>query len=216
MLKKFYSQDKQDEYLENNVFKEFKNGFFVDVGAHDGISFNNTLYFQNNNNWNGINIEANPNVFTKLNENRPNNINLNVAATNENTELDFICNSGYTEMLSGLAKCYHSNHYDRLKKEINQFGGNTNIIKVKSKRLEDIFDEHNVKHIHLLSIDVEGGEFDVLKSINFEKVFIDVIVFEQNYENNEIIDYIIDKNFKIIHKSQDIYVLNNKSQFTNI
>jgi hypothetical protein len=36
---------------------------------------------------------------------------------------------------------------------------------------------HNISHIHYLSIDVEGAEFEVIKSINFDKVFIDVIGF---------------------------------------
>lgn len=48
----YYSQDKQDEYLELNVFKEYKDGVFMDIGAHDGISINNTLYFEKHNNWN--------------------------------------------------------------------------------------------------------------------------------------------------------------------
>ena len=42
----FYSQDKQDKYLETNIFKGYKNGFFIDIGAHDGKSINNTLYFE--------------------------------------------------------------------------------------------------------------------------------------------------------------------------
>jgi hypothetical protein len=29
----FNSQDNQDRYLETNVFKGYKNGFYVDVGA---------------------------------------------------------------------------------------------------------------------------------------------------------------------------------------
>lgn len=33
----FYSQDKQDMYLETQIFKGYKNGFFIDVGAHIGI-----------------------------------------------------------------------------------------------------------------------------------------------------------------------------------
>ena len=80
----FYSQDGQDIYLENNVFKGYKNGFYVDVGAHDGISINNTLYFEKNNNWTGINIEPIKKVFDKLVINRPNNINLNCAVCNNN------------------------------------------------------------------------------------------------------------------------------------
>ena len=41
----FNSQDNQDKYLEENVFKGYKNGIFVDVGAHNGVSINNTLLY---------------------------------------------------------------------------------------------------------------------------------------------------------------------------
>ena len=59
----FHSQYNQDKYLETNIFKGFQNGFFVDVGAHDGKSLNNTLFFEENNNWTGINIEPIKSVF---------------------------------------------------------------------------------------------------------------------------------------------------------
>lgn len=68
----FNSQYKQDKILEEKIFRGFKNGFFVDVGAHDGITINNTLYFEEYNMWKGLNIEANPDVFEKLKKNRPN------------------------------------------------------------------------------------------------------------------------------------------------
>ena len=36
---------------ENTVFKGYKNGVFFDVGSHNGMDINNTLYFEENNNW---------------------------------------------------------------------------------------------------------------------------------------------------------------------
>ena len=42
----YSSQDNQDAFLEKNVFKRYKRRIFVDVGAHDGVSLNNTLYFE--------------------------------------------------------------------------------------------------------------------------------------------------------------------------
>lgn len=44
----------------------------------------------------------------------------------------------------------------------------------------------------------KGAEFDVIKSINFEKVFIDIIGFENNYEDNSIpiVKYLELKDFK--------------------
>ena len=214
----FNSQDGQDAYLENNVFKGYKNGFFVDVGAHDGISINNTLYFEKFNNWSGVNIEPIQKVFDKLVINRTSSININCAVCNKNGETDFFCNSGYTEMISGITENFDSRHLERLQRENSQMGSTTEIIKVNTKRLETIFDENNITNINYLSIDVEGAEFEVIKSINFDKVFIDVIGFENNYNDTSIpiIKYLEDKNFIIIHKCTDIFMINKNSIFYKI
>jgi len=211
----FHSQDNQDKYLEYNVFKGFKNGIYVDVGAHDGITYNNTVYFEKNNNWTGINIEPIKQVFDKLVTNRPNNINLNCAVCNNDGETEFVCNTGYTEMISGIKNTFDSRHWQRLQNENKQMGSTTEIIKVNTKKLETIFDENKISHIHYLSIDVEGAEFEVIKSINFDKVFIDVIGFENNYDDISvpIIDFLFSKNFMFINKSLDIFMINKKSSF---
>lgn len=211
----FYSQEKQDEYLETNVFKGFKNGFFMDIGAHDGISINNTLYFEKNNNWTGINVEANKKVYEKLVLNRPNNININCAVCNNEGTADFYCNTGYTEMLSGLKNNYDTRHLNRLNNENEQMGCITEIIKVETKKIETICNEHDIKHINYLSIDVEGAEFDVIKSINFDTVFIDVIEFENNYDDSSIpiIKYLEDNNYITLHKSYNIFMIHKKSFF---
>ena len=211
----FYSQDKQDRYVETNIFKGYKNGFYVDVGAHDGISINNTLYFEKNNNWTGINIEPIEKVFDKLVINRPNNINLNCAVCNNDGEAEFLCNTGYTEMISGIKDTFDMRHFNRLQRENKQMGSTTELIRVKTKKLETILDENNVKHINYLSIDVEGAEFEVIKSINFNKVFIDVIGFENNYNDVSlpIVQYLQNKGFTIIHTSLDIFMINKMSNF---
>ena len=211
----FYSQDNQDRYLEFFVFKGFKNGVYVDVGANDGVSLNNTLYFEKNNNWTGINIEPIKTVFDKLVINRPNNINLNYAVCNYNGETEFVCNTGHTEMISGIKDTFDIRHWQRLENENRQMGSITEIINVNTKKLETICDENNITHIHYLSIDVEGAEFEVIKSINFDKVFIDVIGFENNYDDVSIpiVQFLENKNFVIIHKSLDILMINKNSIF---
>jgi len=211
----FYSSHKQDKFLEDYVFKGFKNGVFVDVGAHDGRSINNTLYFEETNQWTGINVEPIPEVFKRLVENRPNTINLNCAICNSDGTADFILNKGYTEMISGLKETFDPRHMNRVKHEISGHGGTTQLVIVNTKRLETIFDEHNIKHVNYLSIDVEGAEFEVIKSINFDKVFIDVIGFENNYRDTSIpiIKYLTYNGYKIIHTSLDIIMLHEKSNF---
>jgi len=211
----FNSQDNQDKYLEENIFKGFKNGFFVDVGANDGISINNTLYFEKYNNWTGINIEPIKSVFQKLSINRPNCININCAVSNFNGETENICNTGYTEMISGIKDNYDPRHLNRLERENNMMNSTTNIIKINTKKLETILHENNITHINYLSIDVEGAEFEVIKSINFNNVFIDVIGFENNYEDLSypIVKYLENYNYDIIYKCMDIFMIHKNSIF---
>lgn len=211
----FYSQDKQDEYLETNIFKGFKNGFFIDIGAHDGITINNTIYFEKNNEWTGINVEPIKNVYNNLVANRPKCINLNCAVSNTDGTAEFICNTGYTEMISGLKNNFDPRHFERLDRENKQMGSTTEYITVDTKRIETICDEYNIDHIHYLSIDVEGAEFDVIKSINFDKVFIDVIGFENNYNDVSIpiVEYLENRNYIVIHRSLDIFMIHKDSRF---
>jgi len=211
----FHSQYNQDEFLEINVFKGFKNGVFMDVGAHDGIAINNTLYFEQYNNWTGVNIEPIKSVYDKLVVNRPNSINIHCAVCNNDGTADFFCNIGYTEMISGLKDNFDQRHLERLQKENEENGSSTEIIQVNTKKIETICDEHDIKHIHYLSIDVEGAEFDVIKSINFDKVFIDVIGFENNYSDLSIpiVNYLYTKNFCIFYLCADIFMINRKSIF---
>lgn len=211
----FFSQDGQDMYLENNIFKGYKNGFYVDVGAHDGVTINNTLYFERNLNWTGINIEPIKTVFDKLTINRPTNININCAICNYDGETYFFLNTEYTEMISGIKDSYDNRHLQRLIYENNIMGSKTEIVTVNTKRLQTILDQNNVNHINYLSIDVEGAEFEVIKSINFNNVFIDVIGFENNYHDISIpiVKYLEDKNFIVIHECMDIFMINRNSIF---
>lgn len=211
----FYSQYLQDKYLEQNVFHGYKNGFFMDIGAHDGVSLNNTLYFERQNDWTGVNVEPIKTVYDKLVINRASSTNLNCAVSDIDGTAQFYCNTGYTEMLSGLKGNYDERHFQRLTRENRENNTETQVIDVETKRIDTICDMYNIKHIHYLSIDVEGAEFNVIKSINFDKVFIDVIEFENNYDDvsQPIISYLESKNFVIIHKNLDIFMINKLSEF---
>lgn len=217
-MEKWVSQDGQDKFLVDNFFHGYKDGFFVDVGAHDGKTINNTVYFENVLNWKGINIEPNINVYKSLILNRPKCINLNCAVSNKDGVSEFILNTGYTEMISGLKENYHPLHYRRLENEIKTKGGESSVMNVVTKKLATIFETYNIDHVNYLSIDVEGAEFEVIKSIDFDKVFIDIIGFENNYNDSTmpIINYLIQKDYLLIESCAnqlDIFMIHKDSQF---
>lgn len=202
------SQYNQDQILNNEIFKNKKNGFFVDVGAHDGVSLSNSLFYENMG-WNGICVEPIHDRFVKLCKNRK-CICIEGCAYNSNCELDFIELTGYTEMLSGILQTYDPRHIGRINREISTKGGNAVQKKMKAFPLKEIFEQNNVLHIDYLSIDTEGSEFQVLEGIDFDKVTIDVIDVENNYKDSfdKIHNLLISKgfvHFKTIH-CDEIYV----------
>lgn len=215
IYKMFYSQDNQDRYLETNVFKGYKNGVYFDVGAADGVDINNTLYFEQTHNWTGVNVEPMKESFDQLVVNRPRSINLNCAVCNSDGEAEFFNNTGHTKLISGIKSTFDSRHLQRLHNENRYWGSTTDLIKVPTKRMETICDENHISHINYLSIDVEGAEFEVIQSINFDKVFIDVIGFENNYEDVSvpIVKYLNGKGYIVIHKIIDIIMIHKNSNF---
>jgi FkbM family methyltransferase len=171
--------------------------------------------FEKHYNWSGINVEPLVEPYNKLILNRPKSVNLNLAIDNIDGETEFIYNTGYTEMISGLKKTYDPRHFERLIDELNQKGG-TSIVKiVKTKTMKTILEENCIKHINYLSIDVEGGEKNVLESINFNKVFIDVISFEDNFPDitEQVIKFMEHNNYILIGRFGDIIMIHKDSKF---
>ena len=78
---KYYGQYQQDKYLDK-LFKGKSNGTFVDIGAHDGLTFSNSYFFEKERNWKGVCLEPIPEIFAKLNETR-NCIKINGCVSNK-------------------------------------------------------------------------------------------------------------------------------------
>ena len=99
---KSYSQIGQD--LE--VLKRYNNkrdGFFVEIGASDGIVFSNTYLLEKFFNWKGICVEPIPNRYESLCKNRPNSLCYDNAVYNEsNKEVVFDIANNY-DLLSGIS-----------------------------------------------------------------------------------------------------------------
>ncbi|MGM7719633.1 FkbM family methyltransferase [Metabacillus sp. Hm71] len=212
----YYSQYGQDKYVNEKIFQNIENGFFVDIGAHDGIGFSNSYFFEKHKNWNGICIEPLPNVFKLLKKNRK-CICVEGAIFTEEGYQDFRMLTGDLEfeMHSGIVNEYDDRHIERIEKLLKRTGGNSKLIKVKTFTLQSILENHNITHIDLLSIDTEGSELAVLQSIDFKKVKIECILVENNYQDEDVEDYLTKEGFRLVEKLDidDIYI-HTKSKFS--
>ncbi|MGL4348372.1 MAG: FkbM family methyltransferase [Chlamydiales bacterium] len=123
IFSEYYSQYGQDQFVNENFFKNRTKGIFVDIGAHNGISLSNTYFFEKELDWTGICIEPIPHVFKQLQKNRNCLCICSCITTEHNTIQHFLQISGYPEMLSGLVDKFDKRHLDRITHEIKESGG---------------------------------------------------------------------------------------------
>ena len=97
----YFSQSGQDKIIKNHFFKDYKKGFFIEIGAFDGLEGSNCFHFEKFLGWEGIAIEASSTQFDKLKKNRKCKV-INKAIGVATEEVEFIdIIEGFTQM-SGI------------------------------------------------------------------------------------------------------------------
>ena len=185
---KSYSQEGEDMVLRR-LFEKQKTGFYVDVGAHHPKRFSNTYFFYKLG-WRGINVDAMPGSMIAFNRMRPRDINIEKPVSNKKQLLTYYA---FNEpALNGFSK--------ELSEERD--GKGSYFVKftkdIETSTLEEILDNNlpKVQSIDFLSIDVEGLDFNVLKSTNLEKYHPKVILVE--ILNSSLADIQVSKIYKFL------------------
>jgi FkbM family methyltransferase len=173
---KHYGQLKQDLLVYNNFFKDKKDGFYVDIGAHDGITGSNTYLFDQIG-WKGICIEPNEIRFNELQKNRTSTNHNCVISDIDKDYVEFCLIDGYAEMLSGITEKYTENHKKRIIRDCENHGCNRKKVSIRNYKFNDLVEN---EEIDFLSVDTEGGEIDIIESIDHNKYNIKIICFENN------------------------------------
>ena len=192
------------DLIVDYLFKNKKNGFYLDVGAQHPISNNNTyLLFKKG--WHGINIDLDKKNIDLFKIARPNDHNLNFAISDkiEETELFY----------------YHdASPINTLNKDVSNFQNAKikEIKKIKTNTLNNILGSLKINsQIDYMNLDVEGFEEKVLSSFDIKKYkplvisveFLDLKMKKLEFKNNNI-QTVLDSN---IYK----YLIENNYHFVN-
>ena len=199
------SQFNQDKFVID-FYNNKQSGYFVEIGASDGIQLSNTYILEKNYNWKGICVEPIPDKYKKLKKNRPNSYCYNNPIYNQsNIDIEFsICTNG--SLFSGI-----KNHITTYK---NRLENNSCNIILKTLSINDLLINSNApEFIDYLSIDTEGSEYEIIKSLDFSKYKFGLLSIEHNFDinyKNKINELLVKNNYTCIKQlgADDIYKYN--------
>ena len=150
-------------------YLNYDNGYYVELGANDGISQSNTLYFELNRNWTGTLIEPVKSKFNQCKKIRgKNNCFFNAACVSsdyKDESIELIYSNLRTITNDNKNQIKVDNH---LNSDDLNFYQNHEKFLVTARTLTSILEEAKApKKIDFLSIDTEGYEVEILKGLNF-------------------------------------------------
>ena len=167
-LKKFHGNELLDKKMLDYI--NFENGFYIEMGAHDGLINSNSYYFEKNLNWKGILIEPS-NFFDSLKKNRSKkNLFYKTICVpfNFNENIIFEDIGPYSKVRELVSPKYLKWH-DYKSKEVEDIY-QKKISSPNTNNLNEILKKSKApKLIDFFSLDVEGSELNVLKGINFRE-----------------------------------------------
>jgi len=158
-----YAQHGEDKLIEHLLPKGVFS--FIDIGANDGVLFSNTYKFAKNG-AQGLSVEPSPSAYKKLQLNHLFNKRvscINSAISNTNGKL-LLQEDGYESTLSRV---------------VNK--STQTSIKIPCYTMLDILSKFpNFRKVDIVSIDVEGHEYEVLEGMPIADFYTKLLIIESD------------------------------------
>jgi FkbM family methyltransferase len=179
-----YSKFKAKNGIDKQMleFINYRDGFFVEIGAGDGVYLSNTHYFEKNLGWQGILVDPVLHHHLSCLTQRPRSISYLCAATNfeNNSEYIKLKYGGYSSLSQGVQSDIidAQQHLDDAANYIPLRNAGVEFI-APLRTMTQILDSSNApKVIDFFSLDVEGNEIEVLQGIDFSRYQIRWLLVE--------------------------------------
>ncbi len=214
----FRSQFGEDRVLWE-MFRHQCSGFFIEVGAYDGVTLSNTFFLEQMG-WRGILIEPIPQLCQRAAQSRPRSRIIHAACSKPGSPRTAAFTvTENVPVLSYLRT--DQEHVDRCLRE----GAKLVEIEVPVVTLDDVLMHERSQappqlapwlpnrgwQIDLVSIDTEGCEMDVLEGFSLERFKPRVLVIENDRPSGEAIEpYLLQRGYRKFHRQKinDFYVRN--------
>lgn len=171
-----YSQSQLGQEIFANCINCYETGFFIEVGVGDGISISNTYRLERLG-WEGILVEPNPGFKDKLIANRTCNLEFSALWNRSETNLEFVSDGYFSSLSESHANAGNSNAdslpnrpYGKRRTVVDSITFGELLRKFKAPTFIDY-----------ISIDVEGGELEILQHFPFDNYKVKCWTIEHNF-----------------------------------
>jgi FkbM family methyltransferase len=157
----------------NFINKRVEDGVCLEIGASDGITYSNSLFFERQLGYKCLLIEPFFPMYQELVKNRPDAICVNTGVSNSSEQYQLLVGNEFTAgYISTMAKSH-----------LAKFHSKRVYSKTPNSKMSTVLEKSGITHIDYFSLDVEGGELEVLKSIDWDKVSIYLFGVELDNQN---------------------------------
>ena len=190
-----YSQTNEEQIILN-YFKD-KKGWFLDIGAYDGITYSNTHALALLG-WRGVCIEPTSNAYRKLRKLYKGYYKIycyNFAITSDNgTSLIYENDDGLATLVEGELERWKSAPEYKFKKAT-----------CFTLTFPRFYSKNEYKY-KFINIDAEGMDYDILKMMDLKKLGCEMLCIEWNLHQDlkeKFTDYVKQFNMKLIHTTPE-------------
>lgn len=195
IFKIFYSQFGEDIVLKGFILRTIKDGFYVDVGCYHPKKYSNT-YQLHKRGWRGINIDLDQLKIKAFNWVRPKDHNVAAAVSDKKSTIK-VYSFGHYSLDSTLDERTALKNHEKIQ----------GVREVETQTLSEIIEGSPFagRQIDLLSIDTEGHDLNVLRSLDFEKYKPRLVIIETHLMNmdqineSELYQYLKGKGYYLIN-----------------
>lgn len=208
LRKGFFSQLGQDELVFTEFFKSLDSDvfpkLFVDIGCNHPMVHSNSYFFEKNQGYTVLAIDALHEVHDLWRAHRPGAefVECAVGAINGELNFDVVEGGNIDSMFSSVSGV-------SLKNASHAVTTRT----VQVRRISDILAERGIQRAGILSMDIEGYELQALQGIDFRQFSAYVFIIENNSHqglgSNQIRDLMISRGyiyFARIWNLDDIFI----------
>ncbi|CAL4164974.1 unnamed protein product, partial [Meganyctiphanes norvegica] len=158
----------QSYVILGEILGEMTNGFFVECGAQDGEHISNTLLFEKKYGWNGLLVEGNPKNYEKVISKKRKAWTIHTCLSTKpypNTVMFHVNLKDWGNHISNIS----------IDSKIDGY------VELQCLPLYSILMALNTTTVDYFSLDIEGLELEVLKTIPWDKVNIRTLSVEHKH-----------------------------------